>query len=77
MCIMAGGHYRLLQVRNSVVFSLSLCEEKCSLLQCYNVNLLLLVWLYDLLSWLSTTDLYHQAAMFNKMYPIFKGYNNF
>ena len=64
MCIMAGEHCRLRQVRNSVVFSLSLCEEKCSLLQCYNVNLLLLAWLYDLLSLLSTTDLYHQAAMF-------------
>ena len=74
---MAGGHYRLRQVRNSVVFLLSLCEEKCSLLQCYNVSLLLLVWLYDLLSLLSTTDLYHQAAMFNKMYHIFKGYDNF
>ena len=74
---MAGRHYRLRQVRNSVVFLLSLCEEKCSLLQCYNVSLLLLVWLYDLLSLLSTTDLYHQAAMFNKMYHIFKGYDNF
>ena len=74
---MAGGHYRLCQVRNSVVFLLFLCEENCSLLQCYNVSLLLLVWLYDLLSLLSTTDLYHQAAMFNKMYHIFKGYDNF
>ena len=42
MCIMAGGHCKLCQVRNSVAFSLSLCEEKCSVLQCYNVNLLLL-----------------------------------
>ena len=74
---MPGGHCRLRQVRNSVAFSLSLCEEKCSLLQCYNVNLLLLVWLYDLLSLLSTIDRYHQAAMCNKVYHIFKGYNNF
>ena len=49
---------------------------KCCLLQCYNVNLLLLVWLHDLLSLLRTIDLYHQAAMFNKVYHIFKGYNN-
>ena len=39
MCIMAGGGaLRLRQVRNSVAFSLSLCEEN---VVCYSVTMLI------------------------------------